>query len=151
VTESVLATENSYLPHVIPVLTETEETPDSATDKDPIYDIKSVLQPNQPSVPNVEFIHVTNLPVSLPGQTLVWYLETLVGPVKCCTLNLDDNHLYCGKATVSFWNPGDAIRAFLFCQPMVIEGHEIEIELVVNEKRLSPSEAMVMYPKIQLI
>ena len=90
---------------------------------------------------NEEFLHLSNLPYLVPGETIASFFHQHIGPVQFFTRLLDENGLYKGKAIIHFLNPGDATKAMLMTRPgLVIHKRKIKVKLFINGVRRYPNE-----------
>jgi hypothetical protein len=109
----------------------------------PISDISGLMQLRQQVKPlqaYVDHLQVSDIPMTVPAQAIVFYFENAIGPVKMFNTFLDNDDLHTCKASVSFWNPGDATRALLLGENMVIGSHIAKIELFVNGTPMDPDD-----------
>ena len=122
--------------------------------------ISSEMEPQQPPYshqePTNEYeptsIYLTNLPYSVPCEVVALFLQHQIGPVKSFVMHIDGNGLYTGKATVHFFNPGDATRTLLLARyGLSIGGRQVNVKLYVNGRRMHaytfPEDPAMFYPR----
>ena len=84
-----------------------------------------------------EYLYLSNLPFSVPGQMIASFFGHLIGPVKDFNVYVDENGQYTGKASVFFFHPEDATKTLLMVRRgLAIQGHQVEVELFVNGLRM---------------
>ena len=90
---------------------------------------------------NEEYLHLSNMPYLVPGETIASFFHQNIYPVQFFTRLLDENGLYKGKAIIHFLNPGDATKAMLKTRPgLVIHKRKIKVKLFINGVRRYPNE-----------
>ncbi|KAI9557164.1 hypothetical protein GHT06_016971 [Daphnia sinensis] len=86
-----------------------------------------------------EYLHVSNIPFSVPSEEVVAYFEQLAGPVKFFSMDLNEHRVYSGKASVIFCRPDNARKAFLLFDGLPIGGRKLKLKLFVDGERLYPN------------
>jgi hypothetical protein len=118
----------------------TEVHPQSHTSPSEI-EKESSLYSQQMNEHYVEYIRISNLPYTAPGETIVAFFENLIGPVRYFSMFLDENGMYTGKASLIFSNSGDAFKAMSRCRlGLQIQGRRIRMKLFGDGLELHPGD-----------
>jgi hypothetical protein len=118
----------------------TEVHPRSHTSPSEI-EKESSLYSQQMNEHYVEYIRISNLPYTAPGEKIVAFFENLIGPVRYFSMFLDENGMYTGKASLIFSNSGDAFKAMSRCRlGLQIQGRRIRMKLFGDGLELHPGD-----------
>ncbi|KAK4021685.1 hypothetical protein OUZ56_003595 [Daphnia magna] len=97
----------------------------------PTYEVKAE--------PKDEYLHVSNVPFSVPREEVVAYFQKLAGPVKFFSMHLNEDGVYSGKASIIFCRPDDARKALLLFDGTPLDGRKLKLKLFVDGERVYPN------------
>ncbi|KAK4015181.1 hypothetical protein OUZ56_030168 [Daphnia magna] len=89
--------------------------------------------------PQDEYLHVSNVPFSVPSEEVVAYFQKLAGPVKFFSMHLNEDGVYSGKASIIFCRPDDARKALLLYDETPLYGRKLKLKLFVDGERVYPN------------
>ncbi|KAK4011793.1 hypothetical protein OUZ56_020906 [Daphnia magna] len=102
----------------------------------PTYEVKAE--------PQDEYLHVSNVPFSVPSEEVVAYFQKLAGPVKFFSMHLNEDGVYSGKASIIFCRPDDARKALLLYDGTPLEGRKLKLKLFVDGEAVHPNHVTLL-------